>query len=60
MDGKIITRICDNCKEPIPLGANRIDVTFTGIKNAKALFKTNQLDFCSLKCLVEFWTECKQ
>jgi len=50
-----MTRICDNCKEPINLGANFIKVNFTGMKDMKKMFKTSELDFCSKECLILFW-----
>lgn len=51
-----MTRKCDNCDKTIPLGDNHIEVRFVGIKEAEKLFKATQLDFCSLKCLVVFWS----
>ena len=54
-----MTRRCDNCGELIPLGSNYIEVKFIGIKEAEALFKVSQLDFCSLKCLIIYWGDKK-
>jgi len=53
-----MSRICDNCKHNIPLGADKIEVRFIGEirESAEALFKKDHLDFCSLKCLAEYWS----
>jgi len=52
-----MTRICDNCKKTIPLGTNKIAVRFSGLKDMEKLFKTSELDFCSLQCLILFWSK---
>lgn len=53
-----MTRRCDNCEKIIPLGSNYIDVGL-GTKEASKLFGTSHLDFCSLKCLVVYWSNKK-
>lgn len=50
-----MTTRCDSCNKTIPLGTNHIKITWIGMKELDALFKCDQLDICSLKCLVEFW-----
>jgi len=55
-----MTRICDNCKQTIPLGQNLIQLTFTGMKEMTKLFGVNQLDFCKMECLVIFLTKQKE
>lgn len=50
-----MTRRCDNCQKIIPLGVNHIEVRFIGMGKVEELFKTSQLDFCSLQCLVIYW-----
>lgn len=52
-----MTRRCDKCQKIIPLGSNYIEVRFIGMEKVEALFKTSQLDFCSLKCLVSYWEQ---
>jgi hypothetical protein len=51
-----MTRLCENCKKGIPLGADFIKVSAIGVKDFEKLFKTNELDFCKLTCLGEFWS----
>ena len=52
-----MSRMCDNCKKVIPLGDDYISVRFIGVKEMEELFHTLELDFCSLKCLVLFWSK---
>jgi len=54
-----MTRVCDFCKKIIPLGENHIEVRFIGVKQMENLFKSTELDFCSLSCLVQFWSDKK-
>jgi len=52
-----MSRVCNNCKNIIPSGANHIEVRFVGMENVKKFFKDTLLDFCSLKCLVIYWSD---
>jgi len=49
-------RLCDNCKRPLPLGCDFIEVTFHGkfSKIAKTFLKTDNLHFCSIECFESF------
>ena len=52
-----MSRICDTCKKPIPLGTNDvIKVDFQGRfgKLVKSINKVKHLDFCSLECFDKF------
>ena len=51
-----MTRHCDNCNKLIGLGADFIEVTAIGVKDFQKLFECNKLDFCSISCLAEFWS----
>lgn len=53
-----MTRRCDNpnCAKIIPLGSDHIEVRFIGDEEGQKLFGTAHLDFCSLKCLIVFWS----
>lgn len=52
-----MTRHCDNCNKLIGLGADFIEVTAIGLKDFKKLFASDKLDFCSITCLAEFWSD---
>jgi len=54
-------RLCDNCKKPLPLGSDFIEVSFYGkfSKLAISILKTNNLHFCSIECFEEFASKIK-
>lgn len=52
-----MSRICDICKKPIPLGtSNVIELGFRGSfsDKVKKFHKVSNFDFCSFTCLGKF------